>query len=315
MLSLRSFARAAPRSISRLSSPSRFVPRNPILAPRIQPSAQRWIAPFSTSSARKEGNELLVEKLKSEYDIETSEFDEAPGKETIKAFLEDSPFEIHDTPGIEDVILTRKYNDENIRISFTIADLTNNEPQEPEGDRSLYGDEEEDFPLESEQSGGANTKGSVNQGRTSEGNVRMAPEDNASPADRPELDDEADQFNEETSYNARINVKITRDGQQGAMLIEAIAQDGDLLIDNVYFFTDADLAEPSGAEQEYKRKSVYAGPPFGNLDEDLQVLLEKYLGDRGINTRLATFVPEYIDYKEQKEYVNWLKNLKGFLED
>lgn len=155
----------------------------------------------------------------------------------------------------------------------------------------------------------------MNQGRTPEGNVRVAPEDNVSPADRPELDDEAEQFNEEAGYNARVNVKITRDGQKGAMLIEAIAQDGDFLIDNVYYFADADLAEPSQAEQDWKRKSVYAGPPFGNLDEDLQVLLEKYLGDRGINTQLATFVPEYIDFKEQKEYVNWLKNLKGFLEE
>lgn len=190
----------------------------------------------------------------------------------------------------------------------------NSEPQEPEGDRGLYGDEEEDFPLENEQSGGANTKGSVAQGRTSGGNVRVAPEDGVSPADRPELDDEAEQFNGENNYNANVTIKITREGQKGAMLIEALAQDGDFLIDNVYYFADADLAEPEHAEQDWKRKSVYAGPPFGNLDEDLQVLLEKYLGDRGINTQLATFVPEYIDYKEQKEYVNWLKNLKGFLE-
>ncbi|KAE9985868.1 hypothetical protein BLS_004548 [Venturia inaequalis] len=262
------------------------------------------------------GNEELVAKLKSEYDIETSDFDEAPDNETVKAFIKDSPFEVHDTPGIEEVVLTRKYNDETIRVTFTIADLANTEPQDPENDRDLYRDEEEDFPLESEQSGGANTKGSVSQGRTAGGNIRVAPEDSVSPADRPELDDEAEQFNEEpTDYSTQVNVKITRDGRKGAMLIEALAQDGDFLIDNVYFFDDADLAEPSQAEQEWKRKNVYAGPPFGNLDEDLQVLLEKYLGDRGINTQLATFVPEYIDYKEQKEYVNWLKNLKGFLDE
>jgi hypothetical protein len=26
---------------------------------------------------------------------------------------------------------------------------------------------------------------------------------------------------------------------------------------------------------------MYTGPPFGNLDEDLQVLLERYLDERG----------------------------------
>jgi complement component 1 Q subcomponent-binding protein len=201
-----------------------------------------------------------------------------------------------------------------ISITFTIADLASGEHHDhAESEHNLYGDEDADYPVESEQSGGANTKGSINQGRTSGGNIRVAPEDSVSPADRPELDDESEQFAEGPDYNARVNVKITRDGQKGAMLIEAIAQDGDFLIDNVYYFADAELAEPEQAEQDWKRKSVYAGPPFGNLDEDLQVLLEKYLGDRGINSQLALFVPEYIDYKEQKEYVNWLKNLKGFL--
>lgn len=40
------------------------------------------------------GNEELVAKLKSEYDIETSDFDEAPDNETVKAFIKDSPFEV-----------------------------------------------------------------------------------------------------------------------------------------------------------------------------------------------------------------------------
>jgi complement component 1 Q subcomponent-binding protein len=55
------------------------------------------------------------------------------------------------------------------------------------------------------------------------------------------------------------------------------------------------------------------GPPFNNLDEDLQILLEKYLEERGINTRLALFIPDYIDHKEQKEYIKWLNNIKNFV--
>lgn len=49
-------------------------------------------------------------------------------------------------------------------------------------------DEEED--VETAQSGGANTKGAVNQGRTSAGNVKVAPEDSIAPADRDELRNE-----------------------------------------------------------------------------------------------------------------------------
>ena len=40
--------------------------------------------------------------------------------------------------------------------------------------------------------------------------------------------------------------------------------------------------------------------------QDLQVLLERYLEERGINTALALWVPEYIDFKEQREYLDWL---------
>jgi complement component 1 Q subcomponent-binding protein len=61
------------------------------------------------------------------------------------------------------------------------------------------------------------------------------------------------------------------------------------------------------------KSNFHQGPPFNNLDEDLQILLEKYLEERGINTRLALFIPDYIDHKEQKEYIKWLNNVKNFV--
>lgn len=57
----------------------------------------------------------------------------------------------------------------------------------------------------------------------------------------------------------------------------------------------------------------YLGPPFANLDEDLQILIDRYLDERGINSALAVFIPDYIDMKEQKEYTTWLSNVKGFV--
>ena len=63
----------------------------------------------------------------------------------------------------------------------------------------------------------------------------------------------------------------------------------------------------------YNTSNLQQGPPFSNLDEDLQILLEKYLEERGINTRLALFIPDYIDHKEQKEYIKWLNSVKNFV--
>lgn len=191
-----------------------------------------------------------------------------------------------------------------IRVTFTTADLANMDQDADElEDHAMYDEEGETM----QKSAGANTKGSVNQGRTTGGNIKVAPEDNVSPADRPELDDEIDEDAREPSFPARANIKIERLGK-GALAIEAVAQDGDFVIENLYYFPSADLAEPKTAEQDWERRALYTGPPFGNLDEDLQILLEKYLEERGINTRMALFIPDYIDYKEQKEYLRWLNS-------
>ena len=54
-----------------------------------------------------------------------------------------------------------------------------------EADEALMDDDQD---LEGTgQSGGANTKGAVNQGRTSAGNMKVAPEDSIAPGDREEL--------------------------------------------------------------------------------------------------------------------------------
>lgn len=87
-----------------------------------------------------------------------------------------------------------------------------------------------------------------------------------------------------------------------------------IVIDNVFYLKSGALATANSAEADWERRGIYAGPQFANLDEDLQVLIERYLDERGVNTSLALFVPNYIDYKEQKEYLGWLENVKGFVE-
>src|ERR1700712_3125706 len=97
-----------------------------------------------------------------------------------------------------------------IRVTFSISDLTNENLSEnfrDEEDRALYDDEGDAQGMDG-QSGGANTKGAVNQGRTSGGNIRIAPEDSVSPADREELNDEAESDEPSPAFPARVNVKV-----------------------------------------------------------------------------------------------------------
>jgi complement component 1 Q subcomponent-binding protein len=137
---------------------------------------------------------------------------------------------------------------------------------------------------------------------------KQASEDSISAADGEEGETEG----QEESYPARVNVVIEKPGK-GALAVETVAQDGIIVIDNVYYYPDASYALAKTADKAHERQDMYVGPPFGNLDEDLQVLFEDYLDERGINAALALFVPDYIDMKEQKEYLRWLSNVKGFV--
>ncbi|KAF2814284.1 mitochondrial glyco protein [Mytilinidion resinicola] len=323
MLSLRNLARAAPRSVARLSTKTArpqfsLLRTTSVCQPSWTQSASRLGASFHTSSIRRQeiDNAELVAKLQSEISIEEeTRTDEQYSSNVINDYLENSPFTLEETAGQEEVVLSRQIGDETIRVAFTTADLTNENQEREMDDQAMYDEEEGVEDIIGQQSGGANSKGAANQGRTANGNVKVAPEDSVSPADRPELDDEVIDEDEprDQSFAARANIRIERPGR-GALAIEAVAQDGDFVIENIFYFPEADLADPKTAEKDWERRNLYTGPPFGNLDEDLQILLEKYLEERGINTRMALFIPDYIDYKEQKEYLRWLGNVKNFVD-
>ncbi|GAB7351369.1 hypothetical protein MBLNU459_g2052t1 [Dothideomycetes sp. NU459] len=320
MLSLRSIARQLPRSAARLSAAAARPAQRPA---QLQSLSLAWRpavartggASFSTSFVRRSdidsANEELAAKLNSEIVLETDQQDDSY-RENIKEYLENSDFQIEDTAGQEEVHLTRTYGDEKIKVTFSIADFNTFDAEaDTAEDPALYDEDDGAVDLSEGQSGGANSKGAVSQGRTAGGNVRVGQDDQVSPADRPELNDEDGEA--QPSFPARVQITVTREAK-GALAIECVAQDGEITIDNVYYFPTADLAEAKTAEKDWARRSLYTGPPFGQLDEDLQVLLERYLDERGINTSMALFIPDYIDMKEQKEYIRWLGNMKSFVE-
>jgi complement component 1 Q subcomponent-binding protein, mitochondrial len=229
----------------------------------------------------------------------------------VKDYIDNGPWKVIDEEGTQEVKLTRTYNDEQIEVSFSVADISSMEPTSSIDADTAYDDAEYDNePETAAQSGGANTKGAVNQGRTSGGNIRVAPEDSVAPADRPELEDEEGEYADEgaqgQSFPVRLLVKITKDSQPGALEIEALASDGEIMVENALFYPQRELADPQNAEQDFKRRMLYAGPRYENLDVELQDLMDQFLAQRNIDTELALWLPDFVDYKEQKEYVRWL---------
>ena len=97
------------------------------------------------------------------------------------------------------------------------------------------------------------------------------------------------------------------------MTVHATATESIFVIDNVSYDANP-KPTPETAQSEFESRSRYSGPPWQQLDEGLQLLMERYLEERGINTALAVFIPDYAELKEQKEYISWLKNLKSFVD-
>lgn len=257
------------------------------------------VAAFSTSRLRmaKEGetDDELVAKLESELQTETEMRDPNEVPISVKDFLENSPFKLIDNPGEEEVVLTRKFGNETIKISFSIADLHAMDPDADPYQDPAMADEEDADSLH------------ANEGNPKD--FKVAPEDEL----EGEGEGEEGAEDGETDYPVRVNVIITKP-KSGALNFETVAHQGQLMVENVYYYKDATLAEGKTAEKAHERQSLYAGPPFHNLDEELGQLLERYLDERGVNTALALFVPDYVEMKEQKEYLRWLENVQSFVE-
>lgn len=144
---------SATRALRQLTAVSARVAAKPALRSMpLRMSMTAWTYPrltcaatraFSLSSARfSEGSTdvLLSQKLAEELKYEREAADEAE-PEFLKTFKQQGIWKIEDIEGNDEVTLTRKFGNENIRVMFSIADIQNAE--EPEFGQEEEGDSEE----------------------------------------------------------------------------------------------------------------------------------------------------------------------------
>jgi len=204
-------------------------------------------------------SQKLKEELKYEQESLAESGDATP--EFLKTFLEQGIWSIDDVRGNDEVTISRKFGDENIRVIFSIADIQ----------------ADEDFEEE------------------------------------PEVDAEVDAPGP-GPYPVRAALSITKSNVPGALNIDLMCQEGHFVIENISFYEDAKLGTDLTAEADWKRRGLYIGPQFDTLDVAVQEEFEKYLQERGINSSVASFIPEYAAHKEQQEYVKWLSKVNNFIE-
>nr|CAG8464373.1 10038_t:CDS:2 [Entrophospora candida] len=65
----------------------------------------------------------------------------------------------------------------------------------------------------------------------------------------------------------------------------------------------------------YENHKSNHGIKYINLNKDLRLSFKKYLKIYGINKNLAIFITKYYRYKEDQEYIEWLENLKAFVDN
>ena len=108
--------------------------------------------------------------------------------------------------------------------------------------------------------------------------------------------------------NIQITITKPTIPKSGALQIQARVADGQVDIEQLSYFPTAELADASTTETAKEAATLYAGPPFASLDADVCDLVEQYLDERGIGEQLAFRLPDYVDHKEQKEYVQYLQS-------
>ncbi|KAJ5909766.1 hypothetical protein N7504_004409 [Penicillium tannophilum] len=283
MLSLRAFSRSVPRfsrSIARTSMRPAVLPKPALLQPWKQATKPAYAA-FSTSSVFREpaaeGDVELLAKLDEEVKHEKASGaeDAKEQKASIDYTLQAGEWQVKDVAGEQEVVLTKKFGNETIRVTFTVADINNlsEDPMDDLHDDAL-GDEAE----------------YNNQGRDVEGEDDILP----------------------PTFPARLDIAVEK-ANQGALLIQAVIQDGDLQIEEISHFKDAEIANAHTAEKDWTRQSLYSGPPAENLDPELLSFWGRYLEERGLNVEFQNMITDYIAFKEQKEYVSWLENVRKFI--
>ncbi|CAI5532734.1 unnamed protein product [Closterium sp. Naga37s-1] len=132
----------------------------------------------------------------------------------------------------------------------------------------------------------------------------FADDDEAYPEEgEGESEEEEEGEEEERLTPLSVRVTVAKKADQGELEIDCVV-DG-----NSWIIQDVRLEDPDVPEDGIP----YGGPQFSTLDPVLQEQFDSFLRRRGISAGLAAYLRRYLEDKEQREYVRWLKRLGAFV--
>ena len=116
-------------------------------------------------------------------------------------------------------------------------------------------------------------------------------------------DQEGADEGEDAELGFGINFEVTITKGDNQLIVNCVGSDG-ITVQNIRHVPTSRGSEDS---------DVYAGPNFDDLDDAVTESFLDYLEERKIDADLGYFVLAYSREKEQREYVQWLKNIQGFV--
>jgi complement component 1 Q subcomponent-binding protein len=118
-----------------------------------------------------------------------------------------------------------------------------------------------------------------------------------------DYEEEGDEEEEDPSP-VRFTVTITKTGK--TLTFACFSDYGQVRVEGVSTTTTS--PEVVHSNQGTLAKTEYQGPDYSELPEDLQQAMEVYLDEEcGVNSDVAAFIAMYTDYREEMNYVDFLK--------
>ena len=112
-----------------------------------------------------------------------------------------------------------------------------------------------------------------------------------------------------------VDIVKTNDKDAGALTFHvSLDVDASFYITDVLYCADASLITNATSQADEVRAELYQGPRYLDLDEAVQDKFAVYLADRDFGLPMCDFLQEYAGWKEQRLYLNWLENVKSFVE-
>eukprot|EP00344_Euplotes_crassus_P012153 CAMPEP_0197004820 /NCGR_PEP_ID=MMETSP1380-20130617/25823_1 /TAXON_ID=5936 /ORGANISM="Euplotes crassus, Strain CT5" /LENGTH=235 /DNA_ID=CAMNT_0042423747 /DNA_START=50 /DNA_END=757 /DNA_ORIENTATION=+ len=118
-----------------------------------------------------------------------------------------------------------------------------------------------------------------------------------------------DYYNEADTCD--FNVFIYRNGSEDGLVFDCTTAETEITITNIMHTNE--ISKMRDMHRYERSFNYYNGPEFSSLDERLQAGLSEFLQGHGINEHLAAFVEVMSIDKDNRLYINWLEDMKAFV--